>query len=91
MLGNGVGQFFIGGALAYVGFAEAGSILLAPLAIHTVGLGGTLMVTGAVTGTIGWDLISKGWSDSSTTTSTPSAQIPAPIANVPNSASSGCK
>ncbi len=91
VLVNGVGQFFAGGALAYVGFAEADSVLFAPAALHTIGLGGTLMATGVTTGAIGWNIISKAWDNNGATQSPPSSQISAQPPNVINSPSSGYK
>ena len=67
-LANGVGQMFAGGYLCAVGVAEAESVVLAPLVIHTVGLGGTLIAAGAVTGGIGVNLIIQGWNDNSVQT-----------------------
>jgi hypothetical protein len=80
VLANGAIVSLAGGYLIFaVAPEEAASIVLAPLAVHAIGLGGALIETGLGTGMLGWDLIVKGWNDNNVTVI------------VPPSATSDCK
>lgn len=60
---NGLFVSGVGGVLVYIGVGEAASIIAAPLAIHTMGLGGTLVAGGLLNVVTGVDLMIKGAMD----------------------------